>query len=177
MVRPATLDHLRASKKPVTDTVVIPLDSSLAEKYNAAKGEYEFARTRLQGKPDDVGLQNLYADAEEKFLALHEQMEDNAVSFTFRSIGREPYEELIDQNQPTKEQRDKARKAGGQLTYNPDTFPPKLLAASSLDPKLTEAEAKELWNDDRWNQAELMSLFLTAMSVNQNRRVIDLGKD
>lgn len=176
MVRPASLDHLRSTKRPVTDTVIIALDSDLASRYADAKSEYEFAKERMRSKPSDVGLQSGYADAEDAFLALHAEMEENSVSFTFRSIGREPYEELVQDNQPTKQQRDEARKAGGSLTYNPETFPPKLLAASSVEPKLTEAEAKELWNDPNWNQAELMSLFLCAMSVNQNRRVVDLGK-
>lgn len=177
MPRPATLDHLRSAKKPVTDQVVIALDSSLADEYATAKQDYEFAKARLQGKPDDVNLQSRYEEAEEKYIALHDEMEENSAIFTFRSMGRIPYEELVAEHQPTKSQRDEARRLGnGSLTYNPDTFPPALLAASAVEPPMTETEAKELWNDPAWNQSELLTLFFCAMGVNQNRRIVDLGK-
>lgn len=178
MPRPATLDHLRSQKKPVRRTVTVPLDSEVADRHMEAKSSYDFAKRRLEGQPDDRDLQDKFTDVEEAYLAATDEMEDNSVTFTFRGVGREAFEELLLEHQPTKSQRDQARKEGaGNLNWNFDTFPIALIAASSVDPELSESDVKEIWNSPDWNQGELMALFGAALDVNQTRRIVDLGKD
>lgn len=178
MPRPATLDHLRSQKKPVRRTITIALDSEIAERYASLKADYDFTKSRLQARPDDELLRNEFTDVEERFLVVKDEMEDNAVSFKFRSIGRQPFEDLVMEHRPTKEQKDEARKSGIRtVDWNPETFPVALIAASSTEPILTPVEVKELWESEDWNQAELLALFGAAMEANQQRQIIDLGKE
>lgn len=177
MARPATLDHLRSAKKPVTKTVVIALDSELAERLEEARTKLEVAGIRMRKRPDDLELVEAHERAEDEYQSARAAADEESVSFKFRSIGRAAFEELMLRHLPTRDQKEQARKAGAQATYNADTFPPALIAATCVEPELQVHEAEELWKDPSWNQAELLELFLAALDVNQQRRVVDLGKD
>lgn len=178
MPRPATLDHLRSGKKPVTKTVTIAMDSQVADEYAAAKEEFDIARQRVAVRPNDSAVVDEFNAAEDRYMAARDAMDDNAVTFTFRAIGRERFEAIVLEHPPTKDQKEQARKAGEhRLGWNLDTFPIALIAESSHEPKLAKHEVEELWKSEDWNQAELMTLFFAALEVNQNRRVVDLGKD
>ena len=87
----------------------------------------------------------------------------------FRSIGRVAYEALLDAHQPTDEQRAKGRAQKVKVEWNPDTFPPALIAAAAVDPVFSLDEATELWESDDWNGEELLPLFFAAVAVNTSR--------
>jgi len=102
------------------------------------------------------------------------------VWMTFRGIGRARYDALQERHPPTAEQQLKTKQQLGtddKLAWNPDTFPPALIAACLVEPKLTEEEVQRLWISDEWNQAELATLITTALEVNSTRRTVELGKD
>lgn len=80
-------------------------------------------------------------------------------SILFRAISPTRYDELRGEHPPTPAQR----KDG--LNFNPDTFQAALVAECSADPKLTEEDAKELWDSGNWNKGELQALFLGAVQV------------
>lgn len=80
--------------------------------------------------------------------------------FTMRAIGSKAYDVLVAVHPPTADQKK------DQMTYNPDTFGPALIAACSVSPSLTPNEAKELWDSDEWSRGEVMALFSAAVEVN-----------
>lgn len=176
--RPLTYDHLRSMKKPIYRSVTIALDSEVADQFNAAKDKLDLAKARLDVRPEDDQLMRAVEDAEASYQAIKATMEENAVVFKFRSIGRRKFEELVFQHQPTKEQLDDAKKNGnGPLQWNTDTFPPVLIAASLVSPEFTPEEVKDLWEDDDWSGSELAEIFFTALACNNERKIVDLGKD
>jgi len=82
------------------------------------------------------------------------------INVLFRSLGSKLYDAIVTEHQPTKEQK----KEGNQ--WNPDTFPPALIAACSVDPRLTVEQATSLWESEDWSQGELMGLFIAAVKLN-----------
>lgn len=178
MARPATFDRLRSSKKPTTKVVELVLDPEGADEYGQVSSEVTMLELRLRSNPEDPDVAAELRDAKDKQAEIRQRLidEEAVVSFTFKSIGREAYDSMLDFHKATKDQRDEARAAGAQATFNPDTFPPALVSASLAEPKLTVDEVEQLWKDPNWNAAELGLLFNTALEVNSSRRVVDLGK-
>jgi hypothetical protein len=65
----------------------------------------------------------------ERILALRDEAKASEEEYVFAGIGRLAYRDLIRAHAPTQDQADLVGK-DYRLTYNPDTFPPALFAAS-----------------------------------------------
>lgn len=76
-----------------------------------------------------------------------------------QAIGSTAYDELLAAHPPTKKQRE----AGA--TYNVDTFAPEIIAACSLEPKLTLEQAKEIYGSEEWSGGEIGGLLFTAQRL------------
>jgi hypothetical protein len=177
--RPMTFDHLVSRKKPITKTVAIALDPDLAEELEEARRGRDTAAARAGARANDSEAQAQLWEAEERLAQVEARMvdEEAVAYFTFRSIGRALYDALVDEHQPTPAQRAKAKSLGmGEIAWNPDTFPPALVAACLVTPPLTSDEMQALWRDDAWNQAELNAMLQAAVDVNGSRRTVELGK-
>lgn len=72
------------------------------------------------------------------------------------AISPKSYDELVSKHQPTEAQAAKGS------NINPDTFCPALMAAVCQDPKLSEAEWREVWRNEEWGKGELASLYWEA---------------
>lgn len=172
-----TYADIKKKKKPLFQRVPIALDGDKADEFNAARARVDELEAQL-AELNDKATRSALVDAKNKLEELRSEMEDNVVVFVFRAIGRPAFEDLTAEHPPTKKQKDEAEKKGAEEpAWNSETFPPALVAAALVEPKLTEEEVLEIWNSDNWNDAELMALFLAAFNVNQNRKVVDLGKD
>ena len=173
-----TFAQLKDRKKPVVKKVFVALDNEAADDFNNIALAYREAE---QAFSEDPGNKALKADHDEKKAAYDEALansSDIVVEFQFRSIGRHKFEELITNSPPTPKQKQQALKDNeDEPAWNPDTFMPGLLAASIVTPEISEEEMFELWDSEDWNMAELMSLFLAALQVNQTRKIVDLGKE
>lgn len=93
----------------------------------------------------------------EKTFTVH--VNGEPLEMTFRAIGHQQYDDLVAKNPPTPEER-----AEGS-SFNTKTFAPALIAAVSVEPELSLAEAKELWNSSDWSRGDLMVLFGNAVEV------------
>lgn len=193
----APLDHLRSRKKPVTKTVWIADDSEVAERYQKAEAEMVMARDFSRDHPlSDAALKE-YQDKKEAFEAIEGEMKENATAFKLRSIGRKRFEKLQADYPITAENRAKATEENDGkdpgIEWDPDTFPPVLIAACVVSPVKFEPDDLELDEDGKfqseavqefvdwitgedWNLSETSSLFEAAWQVNTIRRVVDLGK-
>jgi hypothetical protein len=81
------------------------------------------------------------------------------VSLTFQGIPAFQYDRLISKHPP----RPKDKKQG--YGYNPDAFGPAIVAATCIDPPMSEEDAKEIWESEDWNRGELMILLMSAIEV------------
>lgn len=181
-MRPTPQDYKRGRKQPNTRKVTIALDPEVADEFDSAKDRLETAKRMVDIHKDRGGP--LYAEAcdelvsaTEAFDAAKAVVQESSQEFTFKAIGRRAYEDLMMDHLPTADQVVKAKKAGGgEPAFNPDTFPPALILASCVDPILTEADVKEIWEGDEWSQNETTTLFMVALDANNTRRNIDLPK-
>lgn len=95
--------------------------------------------------------------AEDKFSL---KIGDELVEFHFVSIGGKAYDRMIDDCPATIEQQAKG------ATYNEDKFAPRLLAAVSKAPEMSEEDWTEaVWSNGDWSRGERMQLFTRAIAV------------
>jgi hypothetical protein len=178
--KPLTFDHLRSRKKPTTTSVTIVLDPDLYDTYDAARRRRDQAQAQAAARPDDSEAAAQLWEAQDSFDKVERRLEEEEALavFTFRSIGRKAYDDLVADHPPTKDQRLKAKASGlGDIAWNHDTFPPALVAASLVEPALDAEQMAALWADPNWNQAELVALMNAAIEVNGTRRTVEVGKD
>lgn len=162
--RPATFDHLQ-KKRPLEAVCHVYLTDDTVAAHRDAVAELDQARS--------TGVD--VEAAEENVAKARAALEADTVTLRFRSIGRKNYDRLVADHPPTDKQVEEHQAQFGQpAPYNADTFPPALIAASCIEPKLTLTEVEQLF--DEWNAAELTELFATAVAVNVHRRVVDAGK-
>lgn len=135
----------------------------------------------LKAKQTRSGVQRLAAEIEEqeRVVAAAREREEIArqavdeatVTFRARAVPAKLRRQLLAEHPPSDEQREAAREeleAQGSpeavvsrgLEYNPETFPPALMAHSIVAPKMTEEFiAGEIWGSDNWNESEKESLW------------------
>ena len=82
------------------------------------------------------------------------------VTLKYQAIGMREYDRLVAKHPPKPDQR-----AEGS-SFDIDTFAPALIAACSLEPEISQATAKEIWDSPEWSRGDLMVLFRNAVDLN-----------
>jgi len=82
------------------------------------------------------------------------------VTLKYKAIGMREYDRLVSKHPPKPEQR-----AEGN-SFDIDTFAPALISACSVEPEITPAEAKKIWDSDDWSRGDVMVLFRNAVDLN-----------
>jgi len=161
-----TIAEIMAKKKAVTKKVPIQTDGEIADRIADLRQLFNAARDadRLSNEPDKAPAIQTQIDK------LVEESQATVVTFTFRSIGRFNYDELVQQHPPTEAQK----KLGGD--FNPDTFPPALVSVACIKPEIPIEAAKEIFSSPDWNGAELLLMFNGALSVNTETGDIPLSR-
>lgn len=170
----ATFDHL-AKKKPLERRVRIVLEDAPLQRLEELREQA--AEKELRGEQLN-GLSEQLKDAEG-------HLDAASVWCVFRAIGRKGYDDLIRAHPATDCEKDcgecdtcNIRKESGDATarapYHAETFAPALIAASCVEPQMSVEQVATLF--DEWTTAEIMSLFVAALEVNTQRRVVDEGK-
>lgn len=177
-------------KTPVTFSQPICLDSGLADSRDAARArvqQLEQMANLAQVLGEENAVLGKQLAAARKAAERAEQAAAPATAlFVFQAIGRPRFEALIREHPPTQQQADRHAellKANGRpwemLGYNPDTFPPALIAAACRAPKLSPSEAHLIWygqdgsDDDGteeippWSDGECGALFDAALAANR----------
>lgn len=160
--RAATFDHLK-KKKPITKQIAVVLE-------DVTEPQFPRPSEKPPGGPT--------AAWEAQVMAWEEYDKQKAkvtVWMTFRSIGRRAYDELVDEHPPSKKQIEEAKEQNQEKpAFNIETFAPALIAASCIEPQMSEDEARELF--DEWGAAEIAEPWLAALEVNTSRRTVNLGE-
>lgn len=96
---------------------------------------------------------------------LEERMRASEVEFVFRGIGRGPMARMLAAHPPTKDQT--AQPGGEALVYNPETFPPALLAESCTRPTELAGNVTE-WTEihDTWSDGQVALLWNACQHAN-----------
>lgn len=172
-----SLQDILDSKKKHERGVEVMLDSALAASIREHEGRLEKLQRRKKNKDHDLAdkasteIGIVEADLEE----LWDEAEGLAITFTFRDIGRKPFDDLVLAHPATPDQKKRVEElGGGMLEYNVDTFPPALMAATAINPEMTLEEATEIFND--WGAGDVEALFATALMVCRERTSIPLSK-
>ena len=75
----------------------------------------------------------------------------------FQALTSAEYDELIEKHPPTRSEKDKG------AVYNSKTFPPAIVAAAAIEPRLSYDQAKQLQDSPEWASGEFTDLFIAAM--------------
>jgi hypothetical protein len=178
--RPMTFDRLKSQKKPATRSVRIALDNDVLDEFEEAKQERELAQMLMPADGDNAVRAKELTEANERYRRAREALQKNSVLFKFKAVGRKKYDTIVNNHPPTDANRAEMEKQGGDpndISWNPETFPQELISVSCVEPELSYDQVKEMFESDDWSGPELMTLFNTALIVNTQNRVADLGKD
>lgn len=88
-----------------------------------------------------------------------EDGEDFEATVRYQALTSKAYDDLVASCPPNP----KERQLGA--AYDADRFAPKLIAACSLEPKMSEEEAAELYFSPDWSGGEISTLFMQALKV------------
>lgn len=169
---------IKKRKKPMIRRVPIAMDGEKADSFNEAVAGLHEAMDKSAEDPGNKTLSANMYELKEHVNELRSDIEDYIVDFVFRSVGRRRYEELVSECPASKKQiADSKRDGLDEPGWNPDVFPPTLIAAALVEPEMTSEDVFEMWESEEWNQAELVTLFMAAMAVNAERKTVNLGKE
>lgn len=169
--KPATFDHLK-KKQPLERKITIALSQEALDAYDEASDALERAKL----------LNEKTEDQEAALAVARAALEEESVTLIFRSIGRKNYDALVEMYPPTPEQieefrdenRDREGNPGkGKPPYDIEKFAPALVAASCAEPEMTIEQVNEIF--EGWNSTEIAELWVAALEVNTQRRVVSLG--
>jgi len=160
-----TIEQIMELKTARIEKVMVQLDGEVAFKVEALQEELVIARQedRRSNEPDQA------PKIETQLQALLDGARLTETEFIFKSIGRPEFERLLGAHKPTAQQKKEGH------TFNPDTFAPQLVAASSVKPLIRLAAAKEMFQSEDWNTAELTKIYVTAQNANTESPDIPLS--
>ena len=162
-----TIAEIRKRKKAVTKQITVQLDGEVADRIAGLRKLYTAARDsdRMSNEPDTA------PKILEQVETLVEESRETEVVFSFKSVGRPRYEELVEEHPPTKD----AKKEGAE--FNDKTFPPALVSEACVDPEMSIEDAVDIFSSPEWNGAELRRIFFAALEVNTETGDIPLSRD
>lgn len=193
-----------AGKKPRTLTVPICLDDALAVAHEQAGAALETRRRQVEStrarrlgerrqaagplEPEAAAALVEQLDAEDAAAlaplqdavdAAATALDEATVWFTFRSLGRRRWRELVAAHPPTEEDQAAAKAMGQEKAdWNLDDLPRALLPLACVSPGLTLEQVDEMLDGDdedggAWNDAELMLLSNTAILAQTGARSVN----
>lgn len=95
--------------------------------------------------------------------------------FTFRSLGRKAFFEILAAH-PAREEDHEAAAAvgeGSRAPWNLDTFPEALVQTACVDPVLSDADITDIFHGENWNDVEINALFVHAQLAQSQAPVAD----
>ncbi|HYH51624.1 MAG TPA: hypothetical protein VEG38_18940 [Acidimicrobiia bacterium] len=183
-----TFDHLR-KKQPLERIVRIALNDEVATAYHEASeaaGKAELAlkaveaqaqrRNGSAGPDTERAVAAARAEFEEFKAAAekaHKALAAETVEVRFRALGRKAYDELVRAHPPKDVAGEDGKVKKSTDPYEYETFAPALVAACCVEPEMTVEQVQTLFEE--WNAAEVMELWVAALSVNTQRRVVEFG--
>lgn len=172
--RPATLDFLSAKPKPWR---IVDIHGDLDAVNDLTAAEKALGDAELRARTDPThGAEVTKAKAEVD--KARRRVEETTMQLLVAGIGKHAKEELVNLHPPRDEDHQSARDSTGnenaRAEYNLDTYPPALIAASLVEPKLSADEVAQLLAG--WTDGEYLTLWMAAIQVNADSSLVGLGK-
>ncbi|MFJ4916055.1 hypothetical protein [Streptomyces sp. NPDC088726] len=149
---------LLAKAKPRERAVKIMLDGALAGEIERLEGELLTVSEDWQ--PSDLAEQHPGREIAAQIAALRETARESEAEFRFRYIGDEAYSSLLAEHPST----------DNNQAFDSESFPRALIAASCVDPVMTEADARDLFKVI--NQGQIQTLFDAAWDVHNSASLV-----
>lgn len=168
-------------KQPVTDELLIPVDDAQAQMLADARSALGSALqglglVQMAGESDEAPAEQRVKAAREKLEAVKDEIRKTGLSIVLVSAGQERWDELMLENPPTDEQKQKAEQDGeDEPLYNPDTFWPALVAATADSDLTADDWRREVFQSKAWGPEEISELKNRAAGVYQRSRIVALG--
>lgn len=86
--------------------------------------------------------------------------DDQKVTILFKALGSKDYDDLMSAHPPTKQEKQDG------AVWNAHTFPPALIAACSVAPKIDPESADAIFASSEWSRGELMDMFMKVVNLN-----------
>ncbi|MFF1281048.1 hypothetical protein [Streptomyces sp. NPDC058299] len=144
--------------KPRERTVMVCVRGDLAGE--AERLAAELARTSDDWEPSDLTETHPGRELAAQLKAVREQIKAAEVPFLLRYIGDRAYSDLVAAHPSEKDDE----------LFDSDTFPRALIAASCVDPVMTEDQVAELF--EVINEGQIKALFDAAWDVHHSADVV-----
>lgn len=154
----ASIEDILKQATPRERTVRVCIRGDLAGE--AERLSDELATVSSDWEPEDLGDVHPGRELAVKLKAVREQIREFEVAFTLRYIGDRAYSDLTAAHPATE---------AGQA-FDSVTFPRALIAASCVDPVMTEEQVIELF--EKINEGEIQKLFDAAWDVHNSSEVV-----
>lgn len=92
--------------------------------------------------------------------------EKGEIEMTAEALSMKDYDKLLTKYPPTDEEATKG------LNYELEKFAPALIAACMVDPEMSLADAKKLWNGENWSRGDVEAIFTRMMRLNHRDSTI-----
>ncbi|MER7707244.1 hypothetical protein ABTX81_30625 [Kitasatospora sp. NPDC097605] len=163
----ATLEKLR-NRKLAEKVLRLWDDSELKRAFNDIEARAAEAALLAAADPADKVRRAAAVAAEATLADAVKGADAVTIKLRFRALPGDAFVKLIEEHPPTPEQLDK----DSDTEWNPETFPPVLIAAASVD-GITEEQAQGFMTT--WGHRDRQDLFSAALAPQVDRRG-DLGK-
>lgn len=154
----ASIQDILAKAKPRERTVMVCIRGDLAGE--ADRLQEEIARVSSDWEPEDLADVHPGRELAAKLKEVREQIKDAEEQFKLRYIGDRAYSDLMAAH-PSKDD---------SQAFDSETFPRALIAASCVDPVMTEEQVAELF--EVINEGEIKKLFDAAWDVHNSSEIV-----
>lgn len=153
-------DILAAAKLP-EHTVRVCLRGDLAAEHERLENELDALRDWESSSLADEDPRRPLAEA---IQAIESDMVDSTETFVFRALGQRKYRALLDAHPDPK----------GEGSWNAESFPQALIAASCIEPPMDVVDVERLF--DVLNAGQVETLFMGAYVVNEGPTQVPFSK-
>lgn len=154
----ASIDDILARAKPRERTVMVCIRGDLAGE--AERVQEELARVSTDWEPGDLADVHPGRDLAARLKELQGQIKESEEPFKLRYVGDKAYSDLMAAH-PSKDE--------GQA-FDSETFPRALIAASCVDPVMSEEQVVALF--EVINEGEIKKLFDAAWDVHNSSEIV-----
>ncbi|WP_327337402.1 hypothetical protein OG384_14980 [Streptomyces sp. NBC_01324] len=149
---------LLAKATPRERTVKVMLDGETAGEIERL--EADLLTVSEDWQPSDLAEQHPGRDLAARIAELREKARKSEAEFRFRYIGDEAYSSLLAEHPST----------DNNQAFDSESFPRALIAASCVDPVMSEADARDLFKVI--NQGQIQTLFDAAWDVHNSASLV-----
>ena len=153
-----SIEDILAKAKPREKTVMVCIAGDLAGE--AERLQDELSRVSEDWEPSDLSEVHPARAIAEQLKVVHAQVREAEEPFKLRYIGDKAYSDLLAAHPPENEQE----------AFNSETFPRALVAASCVQPVMSEEQVIDLF--EIINEGEIKKLFDAAWDVHNSSDVI-----